>query len=123
MAAVRRARRARDAGGRARRARARRALARSQEDGDDRLVVMNENRAVEKDACDAQLQCRGRAPPLSTLEIDLVLRLLALGGEVVVVGVVGRLSVPPVIIPRELFEMVRPAMLMMAPRAMEVSAP
>ena len=47
---------------------------------------MNENRAVEKDACDAQLQCRGRAPPLSTLEIDLVLRLSALGGEVVVVG-------------------------------------
>ena len=84
---------------------------------------MNENRAVEKDACSAQLQCRGRAPPLSTLEIDLVLRLSALGGEVVVVGVVGQLSVPPVIIPRELFEMVRPAMLMMAPRAMKVRAP
>ena len=86
-------------------------------------MVMNENRAVKKDACVTQLKHQGRAPTLSTLEIDVVLRLSALGGEVVVVGVVGQLSVPPVIIPRELFVMVRPAMLMSAPRAMKVLAP
>ena len=105
----------------ARAAGARAARSRSQEDLP--LVVMNENLAVKKDACVTQLKHQGRAPTLSTLEIDVVLRLSALGGEVIVVGVVGRLSVPPVIIPRELFAMVRPAMLMMAPRAMKVRAP
>ena len=92
--------------------------------------LVREKQALKRDACAAQLRSRGLTPLHSRLEANIMLNVSALGCEVVVDGIarfdLGRLSVPPIIIPRDHFDqlaMVRLVVLMMTPpHAMEVRA-
>ena len=93
---------------------------------DDAPLVVRANLAVKKDACVVRLPCHESVSAGLTIKIGIAPNLLARGSGVGGGVVVGQLSAPPFIIPRELFDdvaMVRPAMLMMNARAAEVRAP